>query len=123
MLAEPITRQRLNIPKEMENPDWAKNLIKTMGQMQIQMKKKGIEAPLDYTDLDLYKDNDPLPRKFKFPDMRKYSGNDDPHLYLKQYVTYMSTMELTNAQIVKQFLMSLEGAVINWYYTLDAYVQ
>ena len=76
------------------------------------MKEKEIEAPLDYTDLDLYKDNDHLSRKFKFPYMRKYSKNDDPHLHLKQYVAYMSATELTNAQIVKQFPMSLEEAVI-----------
>ena len=69
--------------------------------MQIQMKKKGIEAPFDYTDLDLHKGNDSLSRKFKFPDMSKYSRKDDPHLHLKQYVTYMSAMELTNVQIVK----------------------
>ena len=87
------------------------------------MKEKGMEAPLDYIDLDLYKGDDPLPRKFKFPDMRKYSGNDDPYLHLKQYMTYMSATELTNAQIVKQFPMSLEGAVIQWYYTLDVHVQ
>ena len=55
--------------------------------------------------------------------MRKYSGTNDPHLHLKQYVTYMSATELTNAQIVRQFLMSLEGAVIQWYYTLDIHVQ
>ena len=73
----------MDVPEEIEKPDWAKDLIKTMTQMQIQMKKKGIEAPFDYTDLDLYKGNDPLPRKFKFSDMRKYSGNNDPHLHLK----------------------------------------
>ena len=83
MLAEPITRQRLDISKEIEKPDWAKDLIKTMTQIQIQIKKKGMEAPLDYTDLDLYKGDDPLPRKFKFPEIRKYSGNNDPHLHLK----------------------------------------
>ena len=65
------------------------------------MKEKGMKAPLDYTDLNLYNGDDPLPQKFKFPDMRKYSGNDNPHLHLKQYLTYMSTTELTNAQIVK----------------------
>ena len=47
------------------------------------MKEKGMEAPLDYTDLNLYKGNDPLPRKFKFFDMRKYSENDDPYMHLK----------------------------------------
>ena len=51
------------------------------------MNEKGMEAPLDYTDLDFYKGNDPLPRKFKFPDMRKYSRNDDLYMHLKQYVT------------------------------------
>ena len=55
--------------------------------------------------------------------MSKYSRKDDPHLHLKQYVTYMSATGLTNAQIVKQFPMSLEGAAIKWYYTLDIHVQ
>ena len=87
------------------------------------MKEKDMEASFDYIDLDLYKGNDPLSRKFKFPDMRKYSENDDPYLHLKQYVTYMSTTELTNTQIVKQFPMSLEGAAIKWYYTLDAHIR
>ena len=82
-----------------------------------------MEAPLDYTDLGLYKGDDPLPRKFKFSDMRKYSGNDDPHLHLKQYVTYMSATELTNAQIIKQFPLSLEGALIRWYYSLEQSIQ
>ena len=73
----------MDILEEIEKSDWAKDLIKTMTQMQIHIKEKGMEAPLNYTDLDLYKVNDPLPRKFKFPDMRKYSGTDDPHLHLK----------------------------------------
>ena len=33
LLAEPITQQRLDIPEEMEKPDWAKDLMKTMAQM------------------------------------------------------------------------------------------
>ena len=33
LLAKPITRQRLDIPKEVEKPDWAKDLIKTMTQV------------------------------------------------------------------------------------------
>ena len=90
-----------------------------MAQMQMQMKEKGIDAPLDYTDLDLYKGSDPLPKKFKFPDMKKYTGMEDPHLHLKQYVNYLSATELTNAQIVKQFPLSLEGTHIRWYYTLE----
>ena len=64
------------------------------------MKEKGINAPFDYTGLDLHKGGDPLPQKFKFLDMKKYAGTDDPHLNLKQYVTYMSTTKLTNTQII-----------------------
>ena len=88
----------------------------------MQIKEKRIDAPLDYTDLDLYKGGDLLPRKFKFLDMKKYAGIDDPHLHLKKYVTYMSATELTNAQITKQFPLSLEGAPISWYYTLESSV-
>ena len=55
--------------------------------------------------------------------MRKYSGTDDPHLHLKQYVTYMKATGLTKAQIVKQFPISLEGAPIRWYYALKLHVQ
>ena len=78
---------------------------------------------MDYTDLNLDEKDDPLPRKFKFPSMKKYFGTEDPYLHLKQYVTYMKATELTKAQIVKQFPMSLEGAPIRWYYTLEPHVQ
>ena len=122
-LEEPVVRLRVEIPREAEKPDWAKDIVKDMAQIQMQMKGKGIDAPLDYTDLNLYKGSDPLPRKFKFLDMKKYSGIDYPHLHLKQYVTYMSTTELTNAQITKQFPLSLEGTPIRWYYTLESSVQ
>ena len=87
------------------------------------MKEKGIDTPLDYRDLDLYKGSDPLSKKFKFPDIKKYTGTEDPHLHLKQYVTYLSTTELINAQILKQFPLSLEGAPIRWYYTLEPSAQ
>ena len=59
------------------------------------MKEKGMDAPMDYTDLNLDEEDDLLPPKFKFPNMRKYSGTDDPHLHLKQYVTYMKATGLT----------------------------
>ena len=101
ILEESAIRPRVEIPREAERPYWAKDLVKAMAQMKIQMKEKGIDAPLDYTDLDLYKGSDPLPRKFKSPDMKKYFGTEDPHLHLKQYVTYLSATELSNAQIVK----------------------
>ena len=71
ILEESAIRPRVEIPRKVERPDWAKDLVKVMAQMKIQMKEKGIDAPLDYTNLDLYKGSDPLPQKFKFPDMKK----------------------------------------------------
>ena len=77
------------------------NMTKAMTQMQIMMKERGMTAPMDYTDLTLDEEDNPLPRKFKFPNMRKYSSTDDPHLHLKQYVTYMKPTRLSKAQIIK----------------------
>ena len=72
-----------------------------------------MDAPMDYTDLNLDEEDDPLLQKFKFPNMRKYSGTDDPHMHLKQYVTFIKAIGLTKVQIVKQFSMSLESAPIH----------
>ena len=94
-----------------------------MAQMQMMMKEKGMTAPMDYADLTLDEEDDPLPPKFKFPNMKKYSGTDDLHLYMKQYVTYMKATGLSKMQTTKQFPMSLEGAPIRWYYTLDSHAQ
>ena len=47
------------------------------------MKEKGITVLVDYVDLTLDGDDDLLPPKFKFPNMKKYSRVDDPHLHLK----------------------------------------
>ena len=94
-----------------------------MAQMQMMMKENGMTTPVDYADLTLDEEDDPLPRKYKFPNMKKYSGTDDPHLHLKQYVTYMKPTGLSKAQIIKQFPLSLEGAAVKWYYALDAHVR
>ena len=103
----------MDILKNIEKLDWAKDITKTMAQMKLKMKEKGIDSPKDYTDLDLDEGGDPLPRKVKILDMKKYSGTDDPHLHLKQYMTYMRAIELTKPEIVKQFPLSLEGDSIH----------
>ena len=76
-------------------------MTKAMTQIQMMMKEKGMTTPMDYTDLTLDEEDDPLPQKFKFLNMRKYSGTDDPHLHLKQYVTYLKPTGLSKAQIIK----------------------
>ena len=91
-------------------------------QLQLLMKDKGLDAAMDYDDLDLVKE-EPLPPKYRFPDIKKYDGTEDPHLHLRQYISFMKSTGLTKAQIVKQFPLSLTGAAVKWYYTLDAHVQ
>ena len=41
------------------------------------MKEKGMDALMDYSDLE-FDNEDLLPKKFKFPDMKKYSSTEDP---------------------------------------------
>ena len=55
--------------------------------------------------------------------MKKYTGIDDPHLHLKQYMTHIKTTSLTKAHIIKQFPLSLEGAPIKQYYALESHAQ
>ena len=69
--------------EEGEQSDWARSMTKAMAQMQMIMKEKGMTAPIDYADLILDEEDDPLPLKFKFLNMNKYSGTNDPHLNLK----------------------------------------
>ena len=66
-----------------------------MAQMQLMMKKKGTDAPINFSDLSLGEDDDPLPQKFRFSDMKKFTCIEDPHLHLKQYVTHMRTTGLS----------------------------
>ena len=121
VIADPEKKKGVAQVESVEESEWAKKMNKTMARMQMVMKEKGIDIAVDYVDLD--EGDDPLPPKFKFPNMKKFTWIDDPHLHLKQFATYMKTTGLTKAQIVKQFPMSLEGAPVRWYYALDSYVQ
>ena len=76
-------RQEANISETVGKTDWAKNITKVETHVQTMMKEKGIDALLDYTNLSLEREDEPLPPKYKFSNMKKYSGTDDPHLYLK----------------------------------------
>ena len=77
---------------------------------------------MEYNDLDLVKE-EPLPPKYRFPDIKKYDGTYDPHLHLQQYIAFMKPAGLIKAQIIKQFSLSLNRAAVKWYCTLDAHVQ
>ena len=83
VLADPIGRKNVGRAENIEQSDGAKNFTKAMTQMEIVMKEKCMTTPMDYADLDLDEEDDPLPQKFKFPNIKKYSGTDDPYLHLK----------------------------------------
>ena len=97
VLADSVRRRYVSQLENVEQPDWAKHMAKTMAQVQMMMKEKGMTVLVSYADLTLDEEDDPLPPKFKFPNMKKYSGVDDPHLHLKQYVTYMKATGLSKA--------------------------
>lgn len=101
VLANPVGRRNIGRAEEGEQPGWAKDLTKAVAQMQVMMKEKGTATPMDYTSLILSEEDDPMPQKFKFPNMKKFSGTDDPHLHLKQYATYMKATGLSSTQIIK----------------------
>ena len=61
MLADPIGRRNVGQAENVEQSDWAKNLTKAMNHMQIVMEEKGMTTPMDYVDLDLDEEDDPLP--------------------------------------------------------------
>ena len=57
-----------------------KDMKKQMDQLQIVMKKQGLNY--DFANLDL-EEEEPLPPKFKFPDIKKYDRIKDLHLHLR----------------------------------------
>ena len=83
VLADPMRCRNTDQPEGAKWPDWAKHMAKTMAQVQMIMEENGIATPSGYADLTLDEEDDPLPLKFKFPNMKKYVGIDDPYLHLK----------------------------------------
>ena len=77
---------------DSEQPEWAKEMAKVRSQMQLLMKDKGLDAAIEYSDLDLVKE-EPLSPKYRFPDIKKYDGTDDPHLHLRQYFAFMNLLD------------------------------
>ena len=70
-----------------------------MDQLQTILKNHGLNPNFVDLDLDL-EEEESLPPKYKFPNMKKYFGIDDFYLHLKQYVTYMKAIGLSKAMII-----------------------
>ena len=63
-MADPLGRQEVDIFETMEKTNWAKNMTKAITHFQMMIKEKGIDAPLDYTDLNFDEDVEPLPQNW-----------------------------------------------------------
>ena len=95
VLGEP-SKEKLKAPADPTRLEWVKNTQRQVDQLQIALKEHGLNPNFVNLDLDLKKE-EPLPPKYKFLNMKKYFSTDDPHLHLKQYVTYMKAIELFKA--------------------------
>ena len=71
-----------------------------MDQLHTTMKSHGLNPDFAKVDFDLG-EKELLPPKYQFPSIKKYYGTNNPHFYLKQYVTYMTKIGLSKAQSVK----------------------
>ena len=111
IVGEPL-KGKQKVAENSAEPEWEKDMRKQMDQMQAIIKKLGTNH--DFPNLDLEKD-EPLPPKYRFPNMKKYDGTDDPYMHLRQCVTFMKPTGLTKAQIIKQILMSLTEVAVKWY--------
>ena len=99
VLGEP-PKEKSKTPSDSTEPEWVKYMKRQMDQLQTVIKSHRLNLDIANIDLGLG-EKEPLPLKYQFPSMKKYSGTDDPHLHLKQYVTYMNGTGLSKTQIVK----------------------
>ena len=64
-----LPKQELPPPAgDSEQPEWAKEMTKMRSQLQLLMKDKGLDAAIEYSDLDLVKEES-LPPKYRFPEI------------------------------------------------------
>ena len=99
VLGEPLN-EKLKAPVDPTELEWIKVMKRQIYQLQTAIKNHGLNHDFANVDLDL-EEKESLPSKYQFPSMKKYYGTDDPHLYLKQYVTYIKGTELSKAQIIR----------------------
>ena len=57
------------------------------------------------------------------PQLQKFDGTGDPRIHLSQYTIIMSTTKALLSVVIRLFVLSLEGMVVNWYYGLEKSIQ
>ena len=93
IVGEPL-KEKQKVAENSAEPEWKKDMKEQMDQLKAAMKKCGLHH--NFTNLDL-KENEPLPLKYRFSDIKKYDRTNDPHLHLRKCVTFMKPTELTKA--------------------------
>ena len=81
VLGEPL-KEKLKAPVDPTESKWIKNTQRQVAQLHTALKRHGLNSNFADLDLDLKKEES-LPSKYKFPNMKKYSGTDVSHLHLK----------------------------------------
>ena len=77
----------------------------------------------DLLDYDTMTFEEQLPAHFKMPDITMFNGNGDLRVHLRHYISVMSSVGLSQCQVKKMFGMSLEGAPVVWYHSLEKKVK
>ncbi|XP_019160717.1 PREDICTED: uncharacterized protein LOC109157271 [Ipomoea nil] len=63
---------------------------------------------------------EPLPRDFRFPTIKAYSGTTDPRAHLTRYRAAMMITEATDAILCRGFFATLDGQAHDWFGSLPA---
>ena len=104
--------------KQPETPDLAAILAKfnTLEQ-SVQDKEKTTAIGVDMKKLNLFPEVK-LPENFKYPDITKFDGTQDPRTHLMSYINAMSMKAVTEAGMAKLFPQSLIGQPLMWFLNL-----
>ena len=104
--------------KPPETPDLAAILAKfnTLEQ-SVQDKEKTTAIGVDMKKLNLFPEVK-LPENFKYPDITKFDGTQDPRTHLMSYINAMSMKAVTEAGMAKLFPQSLIGQPLMWFLNL-----
>ncbi|XP_019185996.1 PREDICTED: uncharacterized protein LOC109180742 [Ipomoea nil] len=63
---------------------------------------------------------EPLPRDFRFPTIKAYSGTTDPRAHLTRYRAAMMITEATDVILCRGFFATLDGQAHDWFGSLPA---
>lgn len=60
----------------------------------------------------------PLPRYFRLPSIKAYTGTSNPQVHMTRYKASMVMIEVDDAVMCRAFLSTLDGMTQKWFNTL-----